>query len=206
MDYVSGTTTAILKNEALSAGPNPGHGEAALRQAALEGNGRAFSDLVRAHLPMMYRVAMRGCSNASLAEDAVQESLTVAFNKLDTYKPGTSLKSFLASIVVKRTYTLVRSEKRRRGREDSSSRPQVMASPLENVEFADLSKRIREVLATMPKKRRMAVMLRLDGGLDNAEIASALGSSEGSVRVLVHLALKELKEGLSGYLDGGERR
>ena len=81
-----------------------------------------------------------------------------------------------------------------------------MASPLENAECADLSKRIREVLATMPKKRRMVVMLRLDGGLNNAEIASVLGSSEGSVRVLLHLALKELKEGLSGYLEGGERR
>ena len=180
----------------------PGRGEAALRQAALEGDGRAFAELVRAHLPMMYRVAMRGCNNATLAEDSVQESLAVAYERLHKYQPGTSLKSFLASIVVKRTYTLVRSEKRRRGREDASSKPQALATPLENAEVADLSRRIQAVLGQMPKKRRMAVMLRLDGGLDNAEIAAALGSSEASVRVLVHLALKELKAGLQGYLKG----
>ena len=154
---------------------------------------------------MLYRLAMRGCGNPTLAEDAVQESLEIAYDKLGKYRAGTSLKSFLASIVVKRTYTLVRAEKRRRVREDASVTPQGLASPLEQVEAADLSKRIQRVLAQMPKKRRMAAMLRLDGGLDYAEIANTLGTSEGSARVLVHLALKELKAGLSAYLAGEQR-
>ena len=199
---MSGTTTAILKNDSIDSRSGTRGEETSLRQAALAGDGRAFADLVRQHIPMMYRVAMRGCGDSSLAEDAVQESLAIAYDKLHRYEPDTSLKSFLASIVVKRTYTLVRSEKRRRGREDGSVKPQMLATPLENAEVVDLSKRIQAVLATMPKKRRMAVMLRLDGGLDNSEIAAALGSSEGSVRVLVHLALKELKAGLSSYLRG----
>jgi len=177
-------------------------GEAALLSAALDGNGRAFAGLVREHLPMMYRLAMRGCSNPTLAEDAVQEALEIAYAKLGKYRAGTSLKAFLASIVVKRTHTLLRAEKRRRAREDASVTPQGLATPLEQVEAADLSKRIERVLADMPKKRRMAAMLRLDGGLDYGEIANTLGTSEGSARVLVHLALKELKAGLKSYLSG----
>jgi DNA-directed RNA polymerase specialized sigma24 family protein len=55
----------------------------------------------------------------------------------------------------------------------------------------------------MPKKRRAAVLLRLDAGMDYSEISEALGTSEGSARVLVHLALKELKAGLKTYLGGG---
>jgi RNA polymerase sigma-70 factor (ECF subfamily) len=151
---------------------------------------------------MMYRLAMRGCGDPSLAEDAVQEALEIAYDKLAKYRAGTSLRSFLASIVVKRTYTLLRAEKRRRVREDASVVPQLMATPLEHVEAAALSDRIRRVLETMPKKRRLAAMLRLDGGCNYTEIASSLGTSEGSARVLVHLALKELKAGLSSYLEG----
>jgi RNA polymerase sigma-70 factor (ECF subfamily) len=177
-------------------------GEASLLEAALEGNGRAFADLVREHLPMMYRLAMRGCGDASLAEDAVQEALEIAYDKLAKYRAGTSLRSFLASIVVKRTYTLLRAEKRRRVREDASVVPQLMATPLEHVEAAALGESIRRVLENMPKKRRMAAMLRLDGGLDYTEISNSLGTSEGSARVLVHLALKELKVGLGTYLEG----
>ena len=144
MDYVSGTTTAILKNEALSAGPNPGHGEAALRQAALEGNGRAFSDLVRAHLPMMYRVAMRGCSNASLAEDAVQESLTVAFNKFMP-KAGDVAEVFSGKHR-RQAYVHAGSFGETTARSRGFKQPaSVMASPLENVEYADLSKKIRSL-------------------------------------------------------------
>ena len=54
----------------------------------------------------------------------------------------------------------------------------------------------------MPKKRRMAAILRLDAGMDYAEIASALGTSLGSTRVLVHLALKDLKHALGVSLNG----
>ena len=57
----------------------------------------------------------------------------------------------------------------------------------------NLSQRIKEVLAAMPKKRRQVAMLRLDGDLSYSEIAEVVGSTEGSARVLVHLVMKELK-------------
>ena len=178
-------------------------GEQRLLSAAIDGDGRAFADLVRPHLPMMYRLALRGCGQPALAEDAVQEALTVAYGKLGRYRAGTSMRAYLATIVIKRTHTLLRSERRRRHREEISVAPSLSATPLQHAEATALGRRIRGVLATMPKKRRAAVMLRLDGGMDYAEISRALGTSEGSVRVLVHLALKELKSGLETYLGGG---
>jgi DNA-directed RNA polymerase specialized sigma24 family protein len=53
----------------------------------------------------------------------------------------------------------------------------------------------------MPDKRRQAALLRLDAGLSYKEIAAALDSSEGSARVLVHKALKELKDRLGDLLE-----
>ncbi|MCA9626850.1 MAG: RNA polymerase sigma factor [Myxococcales bacterium] len=171
--------------------------EAELVGRALDGDGQAFATLVRPHLGLMFRLAMRACRSEAIAEDAVQESLTIAFKELHRYTPGTSLKAFLTSIAIKRAHTLFRGERRRKTREDASAEPERAASPLELLSAERTALMVREALAAMPEKRREAAMMRLDGNLSYAEIADAIGSTEGSARVLVHLALKELKQKLA---------
>ena len=160
---------------------------------ALAGDGRAFSDLVRPHLGLLYRVAIRSCRNSQIAEDAVQDTLTLAFQNLAQYTPGTSLKAYLCAIATRRTHSLLRSEARRRQREQLAPTPVPSVRPDEMMDAENLSQRIKEVLAAMPKKRRQVAMLRLDGDLSYSEIAEVVGSTEGSARVLVHLVMKELK-------------
>jgi hypothetical protein len=46
----------------------------ALLSAALKGHNRAFAALVRPHLRMLYRLAVRSTNHPSLAEGAVQEA------------------------------------------------------------------------------------------------------------------------------------
>jgi DNA-directed RNA polymerase specialized sigma24 family protein len=53
----------------------------------------------------------------------------------------------------------------------------------------------------MPPKRREAALLRMDAGLSYREIAVVLDSTEGSVRVLVHTAQKELRQRLADLLE-----
>jgi RNA polymerase sigma-70 factor (ECF subfamily) len=168
---------------------------------ALEGDGRAFATLVQPHLAMLYRIAARACGSRTLAEDAVQEALTLAYQKLGRYEPGTSLKSFLAAIAVRKAQTLLRTERRRQAREDVSDPPEHLAGPAEQLAAERTAARVREVLAELPKKRRAVALLRLDGGMSYAEIAEAIGTTEGSARVLVHLALKEIKDKLEDVLE-----
>jgi RNA polymerase sigma factor (sigma-70 family) len=178
--------------------------ERKLVEAARAGDGKAFAALVRPHLPLLYRLAARACGDASLAEDAVQEALDLTYQRLDRYEPGTSMRAFLASMTVRRAKTLARAERRRKVREDASATPQQADTPAELMGAADLKRRVVEALAELPEKRREAAMLRLDGGLSHAEIAEALGSTERSVRVMVHLALKDLRGKLSDMF-GGDR-
>jgi RNA polymerase sigma-70 factor (ECF subfamily) len=63
---------------------------------------------------------------------------------------------------------------------------------------------VRDALALLPEKRRAVAMLRLDAELSYAEIAQAVGTTEGSARVLVHMALKELREQLADLVQGEE--
>jgi len=172
---------------------------------ALDGDGRAFASLVEPHLSMLYRIAARACGSSALAEDAVQEALTVAYQRLDRYQPGTSLKAFLAAIAVRKAHTLLRGERRRRVREEVADTPEHPAGPGELLDAERTRARIREVLSSLPKKRREVAMLRLDAGMSYNEIAKAVGSTEGSARVLVHLALKELREKLGEVVATGEQ-
>jgi len=173
---------------------HPADAESLLVGEALAGDGAAFARLVRPHLPMLHRVAARAARDPLLAEDAVQETLEIAYRRLRTYRPGTSLRAFLAGIAARRGRTLVRSEVRRRLREDASGTGAAPPDAEAEARASEDARRVASALAAMPEKRRRAAILRLDAGLSHAQIAEALGSTEGSARVLVHLALRELRE------------
>ena len=163
---------------------------------ALEGDGKAFSSLVKPHLGVLYRIALRACGDPSIAEDAVQEALTIAAQRLHKLHEGSSIRAFLAGIASRQAHTLLRSQRRRWAREERAPALHSPETPEEVASAAELAQRIRGALERLPRKRREAVLLRLDGKLTDVEIAQALGSSEASVRVLVHMGLKALREQL----------
>ena len=193
--------TLTMANVSWPLGVSKGDEQDELLRAAQRGSGDAFGALVRPHLGTLHRIATRICRNSSLAEDAVQECLTIAYRKLGSLLPQSSVRAFLATVVIKRAHTLVRSERRRRAREDSAAAPARAATPQEMMEASAIQETIHAALSGMPAKRRKAALLRLDGGLSYKEIATSLRTSEGSARVLVHLAIKQLKQALSETLE-----
>src|SRR5687767_6139547 len=85
--------------------------ERAWLEAALAGDGRAFRSLVEPHLPMLFRIAARVSGNAAIAEDAVQEALTLAFERLPNYRHDTPFRAFLATVAARQAHTLSRTER-----------------------------------------------------------------------------------------------
>ena len=51
-----------------------------------------------------------------------------------------------------------------------------------------------ENLEHLPDDRREALIMRFALGMDNREIARALGRSDGATKVLIHRAIKQLQE------------
>ena len=72
-------SSADLNDDALLA-------ERGLVEQAMAGDGLAFRRLVEPHLPMLLRVAARVAGSRELAEDAVQETLTLAYQRLPSYR------------------------------------------------------------------------------------------------------------------------
>jgi len=171
--------------------------DAALVARAKAGDGEAFAALVRPLLPSLYRVASR-LAGRSGAEDAAQEALTLAWERIHKLRPETPFAAFVFGFAIKKAATNARGERRRKAREDkvAGEEPTRPDRPDEVAAARNLQRAICQALDTLPKKRRDAVVMRIDGGLTDSEIAKALGSSEGSIRVLVHLGLQTLAEQL----------
>jgi RNA polymerase sigma-70 factor (ECF subfamily) len=65
------------------------------------------------------------------------------------------------------------------------------------VEGREEVKEVLEGVSKLPDDRREALIMRFALGMDNKEIARAMGRSEGATKVLIHRAIKQLEQGLS---------
>ena len=202
--HVQGVTTELPALLSIVSGPerhevNDVH---RLLAAALGGDGHAFSQLVKPHLRLLYRIAHRACGDSALAEDAVQETLVLAYRRLSKLRDESALRPFLAGIASRRARTLLRGARRRSAREMASAEPMRPARADEVLDASRLAARIRAALDRLPAKRQQVVILRLEGKMSDEEIAQALNTTEGSVRVLAHLGMKGLRAAL--VENGGE--
>ena len=59
---------------------------------------------------------------------------------------------------------------------------------------ATTSTRILEGVQQLPDDRREALIMRFALGMDNREIARALGRTDGATKVLIHRAIRQLEE------------
>ena len=55
-------------------------------------------------------------------------------------------------------------------------------------------KQILEGVQRLPDDRREALIMRFALGMDNREIARALGRTDGATKVLIHRAIRQLEE------------
>jgi RNA polymerase sigma-70 factor, ECF subfamily len=62
------------------------------------------------------------------------------------------------------------------------------------VEGREEVKHVLDGVGQLPDDRREALIMRFALGMDNREIARALGRSDGATKVLIHRAIKQLQE------------
>ena len=70
----------------------------------------------------------------------------------------------------------------------------------DTVAIAEGREELRQVMANLEhlsEDRREALIMRFALGMDNREIARALGKSDGATKVLIHRAIKQLQEEMS---------
>ena len=175
--------------------------EGALVARAVAGDRAAFGALVERYAGVARRVALAVLGNAADADDAAQDAMLLALVKLDQYDPRRPFGPWLLRIVANAaTDRRRRRSVRRREPLDvcfvaGGPRPDATA------ERRALGERLRQALAELPERRRMAVVLFDVEGYSHAEIAAILGIPEGTVRSEVFHGRRRLRALLGDWKE-----
>jgi len=158
---------------------------------------RAFAELYRTHLRDVYSYAYYRVGNHHDAEDLTEQTFLQAYRHYERAlreSDGRPLRPWLIRIAhnLAANFYRDRARKPQTAIEDAA----VISAPHTTetlVEGRDELERILAGVQRLPDDRREALIMRFALGMDNREIARALGRSDGATKVLLHRAIKQLQ-------------
>lgn len=167
-----------------------------LRSYAATGDEDAFTEVVRRHLPFVYSTALRrlGC-DTHRAQDVTQVVFCALARDARHVARYPVLSGWLYTTTRNAVFNVMRSEKRRRTREEEAGYMHHIES--ESDTSADWSK-LRPVLDSamdrLSIRDREAVLLRFFAGRSFGEIGAIVGLSEDAARKRIERALDKLRD------------
>jgi RNA polymerase sigma-70 factor (ECF subfamily) len=173
-----------------------GWSEPELLAAARQGNLDAFEYLVALHERRIYALALRISGNREDAKDAMQEAFLRLHRHLSQIDSDAAIGPWLCTVVVNACRDIGRTKRRARlvpmeGGPDS--RPDPAAGPEQMAAAHERERHLQAALRRLPETERAALLLREMEGLSTREVASALGSSETTVRSQISRARLRLR-------------
>lgn len=170
---------------------------ALLRQYAATGAQEAFAALVRRNVDLVYATALRIVGNTALAEDVAQSVFVALARKAKALCDHPALVSWLYTSARYAALKSLRSEQRRRAREEAATTMHPLPSPEPSPEWERLRPLLDDVLHELGDADREAVLLRFFRGAPFADLAAALRITEGAARMRVERALERMNRSLA---------
>jgi RNA polymerase sigma-70 factor (ECF subfamily) len=168
---------------------------------------RGFTALYRAHLRDVYSYAYYRVGNHHDAEDLTEQTFLQAyrhFERAQREADGRPLRPWLIRIAHNLAANLYRDRSRRPQTPiDDTHELSAVHTTEDLVEGRDELARILKAVTVLPDERREALIMRFALGMDNREIARALGKTDGATKVLIHRAIRQLEREVAG--DGVRR-
>lgn len=178
--------------------------------SARGGDRDAFGDLVLLHQRAAYRAALAALGSPEDAEDAVQEAFVLAWRKLPGFRGEASFRTWLLTIVWRKSLDRRRKRQtwwsrvahaRRPGELTAGDEPADLvdllahdaANPEELAQFRALARQTRREIARLSPKLKDALLLAMSGAHSYEEIATMLGIPLGTLKWRVAEARRILK-------------
>ena len=172
----------------------------ALISRAQAGEVDAFSRLMEEEQPRLQAQAIAFCHDPELARDLVQETMIAAWKSLGRFDGSCQLFTWLYVILLRQHQ---RAQAWFSRRLPSPSAAQIKAASRQQAATtaagddqgigSDESELLRSAVSSLPKKHQEVIRLRFYADASEAETASALGISAGTVKSRMHHALKKLQ-------------
>jgi RNA polymerase sigma-70 factor (ECF subfamily) len=172
--------------------------QVALVERARAGDEEAFASLARAAGDRLLAIAYRILRDLGLAEDAVQQTLVLAWRELPTLRDVERFDAWLRRLLVNACY-----REARRGRDWATN---VRVLPLNQPDRADGYNSVVERdqldrgFRRLPPEQRAVFVFHHYLGLTLIEVAAELGVPLGTVKSRLHYATNSLRAGLEADL------
>ncbi len=181
------------------------------------GDDLAFQELVERNHARVIGLIYRFISNAADAEDLAQEVFLRIYRARRTYRPTAKFSTWMFRITANVSLNALRSRSVRKDDvsidqvTDFGDGPRAMpdpeaAPPDHDLYRTELQEKVREALAELPEKQRLAVVLNKYEGMSYADIAETLGCSTMAVKSLLARARENLRDRLLLYVRTGRQR
>jgi RNA polymerase sigma-70 factor (ECF subfamily) len=166
-----------------------------LVDAARKGDREAYADLVGVRGDRLYAIAQRILRDVHRAEDAVQDTLVIAWRDLPGLRDPERFDAWLNRILV-RTCIAEATRQRRRIVVDIQALP--VDTPVSADDYLRAGDRdqLERGFRRLPPEQRALLVLRHYAGLEPAEIADVLGIPAGTARSRLHHAHRAMRAAL----------
>jgi RNA polymerase sigma-70 factor (ECF subfamily) len=167
---------------------------ARFRSATAGARSAVFEEIFAAHRGPVHGLCLRLCSNAALAEDALQETFLEVYKGLPAFRGEAQLGTWIYRVAMRTALRL-------RARQPAPGVSEVQAAPAGGDPDAALAARddmraVQAALNALPEEQRTVVALFSLDGLSHGEIATILGIPEGTVWSRLHKGRKALAAAL----------
>ncbi len=164
---------------------------------ALQGDQKAFSDIVDQYSTLMLRTATMIVGDRDIAEDVVQDALIQAWHHLIDLRKAGALRPWLMRIVVNQCISF----KRRLARTTAFVRQTLSEQETDLLAQAadDFKGRMErdwdlaQAIENLPIKQRVVIVLHYYNGMTLPEMAKSLSTSENTLKKRIQAALINLR-------------
>ena len=177
--------------------------DAILVERCLEGDEKAFEELLTKYRSPVFSICLRMVKNHSDAEDLAQEVFIRTFNVLDRYNSLYPFSSWLYRITSNLCIDFIRRRKKNiysldepvSGSDGEMSRqlPADTVDPDRELENREMMEVLNQAIAELPDHYRIIVILRHQEDLSYGEISENLGIPLGTVKARIHRARNMIK-------------
>jgi RNA polymerase sigma-70 factor, ECF subfamily len=154
----------------------------------------AFNRVVRHREAQLLRIAWRMLGNWADAEDVVQDVFVRLYRHGLKFPDETGLHAWLYRVTA--NLCIDRSRRIKPAAELPELRASDLSAETEMLRH-ERKQALMAALATLPARERAAVVLREIEGLSTGEVATILGSAEGTIRSQISKAILHLRAALS---------
>lgn len=174
---------------------------ACIRAIADRKDRKAFEDLFRFYAPRLKAVLIKGGAGLQEAEEVMQEAMVLVWRKAEQFDPAkASPSTWIYTIARNRRIDLIRREKRAPLDPEDPFFQNISAQPDGEQVYTENERAsiIREYLKTLPEEQLLLVQKAFYEEMTHQAIAAELDMPLGTVKSRLRIAMRRLREQLSG--------